>query len=50
MGDFGEGVDQENNMLGEMKGFNSQIKEARQVRDQFLHGQLASAKAETPPH
>jgi hypothetical protein len=47
MGDFGEGIDQENNMLGEMKGFNSQIQEAKQVRDQFLSGQLTSAKAET---
>jgi hypothetical protein len=46
MGDFGQGIDQENNMLGEMKGYNSQIKEAKQVRDQFLSGQLASAKTE----
>jgi hypothetical protein len=47
MGDFGEGIDQENTMLSEMAGYNSQIKEAKQVRDQFLSGQLATAKEET---
>jgi hypothetical protein len=46
MGDFGEGIDQENTMLSEMAGYNSQIKEAKQVRDQFLSGQLATAKSE----
>ena len=47
MGDFGQGVDQENNMLGEMHQYNSQIKEHHEVRSEYLQNQLASAKEET---
>jgi hypothetical protein len=46
MGDFGEGIDQSNSMLGEMKQYNSRIKEHAEERSQFLTEQLGRAKAE----
>jgi hypothetical protein len=46
MGDFSNGVDQENNMLGEMNQHNDAIKDARKKHNEFLTEQIQSAKGE----
>ena len=46
MGDFSNGVNQENNMLGEMNQFNDAIKANRKKHNEFLTQQIQSAKGE----
>ena len=46
MGDFGEGIDQSNNMLGEMKSYNQGLQQHLQTRRTHLTEQIQSAKGE----
>jgi hypothetical protein len=46
MGDFSNGVNQDNNMLGEMRDYNSEIKEHLNTRNNILDGHLKNAREE----
>lgn len=46
MGDFGNGIDMQNNMLGEMKSYNSEIAEHKRQRNVVQNNLIEGAKQE----